>query len=331
MHVNRLGFSLLLLLLASALAPVRSQSCDNPLTLCPEDPASVFITEPRFFNFDCIDADYMAVLKFRSNHDFETPGNARISITQVNCSSVSGPDSISAVVVAAAGDPCDPAGLTAMGPCVSGVDDLIWETSVLDHDSEYFLLIGTNHNPADSLCALYVELLGSGVTLNVCCNHIMVAGESAELEVTGGDPVYGYAWTPEYYLSDPDMATTTVTPATDQNYQVDGVIGECQVSGSVSVKVGCAVSPPNTFTPNGDGLNDLWGIDGISAYPGVQVEVFNRWGQLVHRSLGYAQPWDGTGRSGKPLTPGTYYYLLELNDGKPQSESCKTGYVTIIR
>ena len=58
--------------------------------------------------------------------------------------------------------------------------------------------------------------------------------------------------------------------------------------------------------------------------------MFNRWGQLVHRSLGYAQPWDGTGRSGNPLPPGTYYYVIELNDAELPLPP-ETGHVAIIR
>jgi gliding motility-associated-like protein len=330
MQAHRNGISLILMSFALATAPVAAQSCDNPLNLCPEEPTSVFITEPSFLNFECIDADYVAVLKFRSNHNFENPGNARIRITQVNCVGASGPDTLSAMVVAAAGEPCDESVLTPMGTCISGVDDLIWETSNLTHDSEYFLLIGTEHNPSDTLCAMYVELEGSGVTMDACCNYNVIPGASEELVVVGGDPVYGYTWTPEFYLSDPDQGVTTVTPAETITYQVDGVIGECQVSSSVTVTVGSPIGIPNSFTPNGDGINDLWGIDGISAFPGAKVEVFNRWGQLVHRSLGYAQPWDGNGRSGKPLTPGTYYYVIELND-ETLPIPPETGHVAIIR
>jgi gliding motility-associated-like protein len=330
MQANKNGISLILMSFALATAPVAAQSCDNPLNLCPEEPISVFITEPAFVNFECIDADYVAVLKFRSNHNFENPGNARIRITQVNCSGVAGPDTLAAMVVSAAGEPCDESVLTPMGTCISGVDDLIWETSTLTHDAEYFLLIGTEHNPSDTLCAMYVELEGAGVTMDACCNYNVIPGASEQLEVTGGDPVYGYTWTPEFYLSDPDQAVTTVTPAETITYQVDGVIGDCQVSSSVTVTVGSPIGIPNSFTPNGDGINDLWGIDGISAFPGAKVEVFNRWGQLVHRSLGYAQPWDGNGRSGKPLTPGTYYYVIELND-ETLPIPPETGHVAIIR
>jgi len=312
--------------------PLLAQTCSNPQTLCPESPTSVFVLDgaDAFLNFECIDATHVAVLRFRSNHNFGDPGNARIRISQVSCDGDLGPDTLAAVVVSASGAPCDPAGLTAMGPCVSGVNDLVWETSTLVQNSEYFILIGTQHDPAESMCGMYVELEGEGVTLDACCNHTLIPGASAELTVVGGDPVFGYVWSPNFYLSDPDMATTTVTPAETISYQVDGQIGECQVSTSVTVTVGSPIRVPNSFTPNSDGINDFWTIDGIIAFEGARVEVFNRWGQLVHRSLGYAQPWDGTGRSGKPLTPGTYYYVIELNDADLPIPP-ETGHVAIIR
>ena len=150
MRVFRIGIPLLLMSLLTFSAQLCAQSCSSPLTVCPEEPQSVFITEPAFLNFECIDATHVAVLKFRSNHNFANPGNARIRITQVSCDGASAPDTLSAVVVSAAGDPCDPAGLTAMGPCISGVDDLVWESSILTQNTEYFLLIGTEHDPPDT-------------------------------------------------------------------------------------------------------------------------------------------------------------------------------------
>ena len=319
--------------------PLSAQTCSDPQLLCPEVPQPVLILDEAdaFLNFECIDASHVAVLRFQSDHDFESPGSARIRISQVSCQGPAGPDTLSAVVVSASGNPCDPAAITAMGPCISGTDDLIWETSTLNHNTEYFLLIGTEHDPSDTLCAMVVELEGDGVTMEVCCNHTVIPGSSAELTVVGGNPGFGYLWSPDFYLSDPGTTaspnmsgTTTVTPAETITYQVDGQIGDCQVSSSVTVTVGSPISVPNSFTPNGDGVNDFWGIDGIAAFPGAKVEVFNRWGQLVHRSLGYTQPWDGTGRSGKPLTPGTYYYVIELNDADLPLPP-ETGHVAIIR
>jgi gliding motility-associated-like protein len=70
---------------------------------------------------------------------------------------------------------------------------------------------------------------------------------------------------------------------------------------------------PNLFTPNGDGIHDIWLIDGLDLYPDVLVQVFNRWGQLLFESKGYSDPWDGT-YNGNALPIGAYYYMINLNN-----------------
>jgi gliding motility-associated-like protein len=64
---------------------------------------------------------------------------------------------------------------------------------------------------------------------------------------------------------------------------------------------------PNTFTPNGDGINDTWVIPNLEYYPKSTVNIFNRWGQKLFSSTGYPVPWDGT-YQGSQLPTGTYYY-----------------------
>ena len=82
------------------------------------------------------------------------------------------------------------------------------------------------------------------------------------------------------------------------------------------------------FTPNGDGVNDVWEIDRIDDYPNCVVEIYNRWGEQLFRSVGYAQKWDGE-YNNKPLPVGTYYYVIELND--PKFPDPYTGPITIMR
>jgi gliding motility-associated-like protein len=82
---------------------------------------------------------------------------------------------------------------------------------------------------------------------------------------------------------------------------------------------------PNAFSPNGDGINDVWAIDDLKEYPDCKVSVFNRWGQELFQSTGYGRPWDGT-YNGKPVPFATYYYIIILPGKKPYS-----GWVVLLK
>lgn len=84
----------------------------------------------------------------------------------------------------------------------------------------------------------------------------------------------------------------------------------------------------DVFSPNGDGKNDLWVIDGLENYPNNELQVYNRWGSLVYEQRPYTNTWDGTNKKGVELPSATYYYILKLNDTENQIFS---GHVTIIR
>ncbi|MFK7786035.1 MAG: HYR domain-containing protein, partial [Crocinitomicaceae bacterium] len=85
---------------------------------------------------------------------------------------------------------------------------------------------------------------------------------------------------------------------------------------------------PTVITPNFDGRNDLFVIEYLELiHPDCYVTIFNRWGDVVYESVGYADPWDGT-HNGEPLTMGTYFYRIELNDAEG---TVYTGDISIIR
>lgn len=122
-------------------------------------------------------------------------------------------------------------------------------------------------------------------------------------------------------LASPNQTTTYVLHAMpDNNTCGDAVIRTVVVSVADDIKM------PNTFTPNGDGINDTWVIGGINSYQNPVVQVYNRNGQLVYRSVSGSSPWDGTYK-GKNVPAGNYYYIVDLNiNGIKLS-----GSVTVIR
>ncbi len=76
---------------------------------------------------------------------------------------------------------------------------------------------------------------------------------------------------------------------------------------------------PNAFTPDGDGINDIFG-------KGSDLVVFNRWGQKVYEGN---EGWDGT-FNGRKVAPGTYYYIQTVYD-RDNTEIINKGSVTVIR
>jgi len=95
---------------------------------------------------------------------------------------------------------------------------------------------------------------------------------------------------------------------------------------TVSVFVVCSDLTIYTgFSPNGDGVNDFFFIEGIQNYPDSKLSVFNRWGNEVYFKGNYLNDWDGSWQ-GKILPDGTYFYVLEDGEGNSYS-----GYVQIHR
>lgn len=135
---------------------------------------------------------------------------------------------------------------------------------------------------------------------------------------TGGVGSLSYSWSngdlgPDTYVSMNEFANYTVT-----------VTDACGRSAQdvVTISLICDVVVPNVFSPNGDGYNDRFVIDGIT-YTSNTVRIFNRWGQLVYEASNYQNQWDGD-----ELPDGTYFYEVILSNKKDEPY---TGHLTILR
>lgn len=108
---------------------------------------------------------------------------------------------------------------------------------------------------------------------------------------------------------------------------VNGLCESLQTPVTITV-IAPGVIIPNTFTPNNDGINDYWDIPHISDFPGAEVSIYNREGQLVYHSINYDHPFDGKYK-GSNLPPGVYYYTIDLK--KPDCFGKIAGSLTLVR
>jgi gliding motility-associated-like protein len=78
---------------------------------------------------------------------------------------------------------------------------------------------------------------------------------------------------------------------------------------------------PNIFTPNGDGVNDIFRVTS-SGFEEMTVTIFNRHGEQVYRFYGLNGSWDGYTHAGVKVSPGTYFVIVEVSNGggDPQTD-----------
>lgn len=96
-----------------------------------------------------------------------------------------------------------------------------------------------------------------------------------------------------------------------------------------SVKTHKELYIPNAFTPNGDGLNDVFKILNLTEEKVIDFRVFNRWGTILYRSGDNQAAWDGKYK-GKIQDPGVYGYLMKIGHADGSIVTYK-GTIMLIR
>ncbi|WP_316803007.1 PKD domain-containing protein [Pedobacter nototheniae] len=156
--------------------------------------------------------------------------------------------------------------------------------------------------------------------------YVLAGGEIKIPAIAEGSDLT-YKWTPSAGLSNDAVLNPIASPEKDTEYQLEVRSNEgCTAISTVLVKVLEALSPPNTFSPNGDNVNDVWVIKYLDSYPNATVEIFNRNGNRVFFSNGYKIPFDGNYQN-EPLPVGVYYYVINPKNGRKTI----SGPLTIIR
>ena len=167
---------------------------------------------------------------------------------------------------------------------------------------------------------------------------VIPVGTGVDLPVSYSGSIRLYNWTPTGNLSCPDCPIPYANPKFTSKYKVTVVDSNgCRASSDVTVRVVCTDKNyflPNTFSPNNDGMNDVFYPRGSSIDRIQSMRVFNRWGQLVFEKKNFtansmSDGWNGMFQ-GKPANMDTYVYVVEYLCENGEIVPVK-GNVTLIR
>ncbi|WP_448701696.1 gliding motility-associated C-terminal domain-containing protein [Mucilaginibacter sp. AW1-3] len=159
-------------------------------------------------------------------------------------------------------------------------------------------------------------------------DRIIVLGDKVQLNATATGSNLQYNWVPATGLSNPNILNPIATPSADITYTlyVTSPNNCFVVTDDVFIKVYPPLSIPNTFTPNNDSINDTWNITGLGYYSDCLVQIYNRFGTRLFKSIGYNTPWDGK-YNGYPVPVGIYYYIIDLKN----HTNALSGWVMVLR
>jgi len=165
--------------------------------------------------------------------------------------------------------------------------------------------------------------------VNAGRDTLILEGGEIKLNALASGSNLTYKWFPSIGLSRDDIPDPVASPVDDITYTLTVTSDQSCVSiDNIFIKVLKQPEVPNAFSPNNDGMNDLWNVKYLESYVNASVQVFNRYGEIVYKSSkGYSIPWNGQ-FNGIDLPVGTYYYII---DPKTKGRKIFSGAVTILR
>jgi gliding motility-associated-like protein len=157
-------------------------------------------------------------------------------------------------------------------------------------------------------------------TLNLGPNVTIPVGTSYQINGTGSPDIVSLNWLPPTALSCTNCLTPLASPIKTTDYVLNAINnGGCASADSIKITVICNNGNffiPNTFSPNGDGVNDRFIVRGKGLNVIPSITIYNRWGQVVFEKSNFApndeaSGWDGT-FNGKPAPSDVYIYTIQI-------------------
>ncbi len=157
-------------------------------------------------------------------------------------------------------------------------------------------------------------------TVTLGPNTQILVGASYQIPATGSPDIVSQNWLPVTGLSCTTCLSPLASPQATTTYVITAVnAGGCAVSDSITIQVVCNNNNffiPNTFSPNGDGVNDIFYVRGTGLSTIPSMTIYNRYGQIVFQKQNFqandpAAGWDGT-IGGKPAPIDVYVYTVDI-------------------
>lgn len=151
-----------------------------------------------------------------------------------------------------------------------------------------------------------------------------------QLSQTGS---FNYLWSPDEFISTPNLSGTIVSPTITTTYTIVVIESGSNCTNYDSVVI--TVLPttyifiPNAFTPNNDGINDMFQLIKGEIVNIYSVKIYNRWGEIVYEQA--ELNWDGKNRDEKLCGFGVYAYIIEYKLEGDNLTYRKQGNVTLVR
>jgi gliding motility-associated-like protein len=209
-------------------------------------------------------------------------------------------------------------------PLANTTDSLVY--SGLTQDTWYQAIVQSGSCSIDTTATLIISVYPPFV-VNAGNDTTIFEGQSVTLNGSGsGIP----AWLPSATLDNAAVFAPVASPVTTTTYtlyvtDVNGCVNSDDVVITVSPSTFSGMIS-NLFTPNGDGINDNWYIEGIQNYPDNEVFIYNIYGNEVYKKQGYTNDWQGT-HNGSDLPDGTYFFVLRFE----KQDKVLKGSIDLLR
>lgn len=305
----------------------QAQGCNDPAPLCFEQfdniqSDSTDIPDGLMLNFACGEAFNGTLYEITTL----SAGELIVSIANSDCelNVTNQGDTLKMVVFSSntPDDPCDEFQVNLI-QCFTfgqgGGDS--FSIPILAAGETYFIALFGDMNVGETspaICDYDIQIAGSAVEFFMSVpDSPIITLEGSEVQIEGVEGVDEYLWTGPGIISDSTLANPTINAgvAGSYDYELTGTVGDCVVTEIITIVVSPNIVPTDIITPNGDGVNDSWYIQSLDQrFENAEIKIFDRWGQVVFKSIGYGpdREWDGT-NNGNRLPIGAYFYIIELN------------------